>query len=238
MTGHRRDDGVAVARQPHMRFAPFAAVAGGIVGVLFWPLHSLAYLATKDGGDPVLNWADTGRDVFGPLLDWDSVDTVYKTYGKLWLIVVAGFLLGLIALRAAREGKGKPAGLERWGWRIALAGYSLLLLGVTVEYFTPWLDFGFVAFSGPGLLLGLIGSTLLGAGLLRGGPETRVGAWLLALSIPLLLAMTAVFGHLSAGLLPLDLAWIAIGLALLRGGAQSREASASTTADWSQVSQP
>ena len=208
-----------------------ASVVGGTVGALVWPLQSLSYLATEPGQESpgALSWGEAGRDALEPLFDWGSVDTVYETYGKIWVVVVAGLLLGLLALRATRA-KGESR-LERWGFRVASVGYPLLLLGVIVEYFTPWLDFGFVAFSAPGLLLSLVGSTLLGAGLLRAGPESRVGAWLLALSIPLLAAMTAVFGHLSAGLLPLDLAWIAIGLALLRGSGQSREASASTSAD-------
>lgn len=97
-------------------------------------------------------------------------------------------------------------------FRIGLVGYALLLVGAVVEYWTPYLDFGFTAFSAPGLLLTLLGSTLLGIALLRGDAVARAGSWLLALSIPLVLGMTALVGHLSGGLLPLDLAWIVLGL--------------------------
>jgi hypothetical protein len=40
----------------------------------------------------------------------------------------------------------------------------------------------------------------------------RFAAWLLALSIPLVFGMTALLGHLSAGLIPLDLVGILLGL--------------------------
>ena len=124
-------------------------------------------------------------------------------------MVVLGFLLGLVALLARRAGEVRA--LERWASRIALVGYALLVVGAVVEYWTPYLDFGFMAFSGPGVLVGLLGSSLLGIALLRRKAVPRGGAWLLALSIPLLFAMLVLVGHLSGGLLPLDLAWLLIG---------------------------
>lgn len=83
-----------------------------------------------------------------------------------------------------------------------------------MEYWTPYLDFGFLAFSAPGLLLTLIGSTLLGIALSRRRAAPRFGAWLLALSIPLTLLLTGLIGHLSGRLLGLDLAWIVLGWSL------------------------
>jgi hypothetical protein len=186
-----------------------AAIVGGIVGILYFPLHSLAYFATEGGTEGPIKWSESGRDLLEPLLDWDSADTVYRTYGKVSLVVVLGFVLGLVALRARRAGQAQ--GLERWAFGIAFFGYALFLVGVVVEYWTPYLDFGFLAFSAPGVLLTILGSTLLGIALLRRHAVTRAGAWLLALSIPLFFAMTAIVGHLSGGLLPLDLAWIVIG---------------------------
>ena len=187
-----------------------AAIAGGIVGILYFPLHSLAYFATEDGTEGPVKWADRGRDLLEPLLDWGSADTVYRTFGKVSVVVVLGFVLGLVALWLSRRGIAQR--LEGWAFRIALVGYPLLLLGTVVEYWTPYLDFGFIAFSAPGLLLALIGSTLLGIAFLRQNAVARAGSWLLALSIPLVLGMTALVGHLSGGLLPLDLAWTVLGL--------------------------
>ncbi len=190
------------------RWLALAAVLGGLVGVVYFPLHSLAYFGT---GEPqgAVKWADGGRDLLEPLLDWGSADHVYKTYGKVGVLVVLGFLCGLIALRTHRG--SAPRGLERWGFRVAFVGYPLVVLGTIVEYFTPYLDFGFMAFTGPGFLLTLIGSTLLGVALLRTRAAPRVPAILLAACVPLTLVLVGLLGHLSAGLLPLDLAWIGLG---------------------------
>lgn len=80
----------------------------------------------------------------------------------------------------------------------------------------PYLDFGFNAFTGPGTLVALVGSTILGIALLRRRSPLGPARSLLALAIPLTFAMVALFGHLSAGLVPLELAWILVGLRLLR----------------------
>ena len=190
------------------RWLPLGAVVGGAVGVLYFPLHSLAYFAT---GEPqgAVKWADGGRDLLEPLLDWGSADDVYKTYGKVGILVALGFLCGLIALRVHRGSDVR--GLETWAFRVAFVGYPLLVLGAIVEYLTPYLDFGFAAFTGPGVIVTLIGSTLLGAAQLRRRAAPRVPAFLLAACVPLVLVLVGLLGHLSAGLLPLDLAWIGLG---------------------------
>lgn len=187
-----------------------AAVVGGVVGILYFPLHALAFLRTDDGMEGLLPWADRGYDLLGPLLDWDDVDTVYKTYGKIMVVITLGLLLGLAGLWSRRRSRAE--GVERWAYRIAFVGYSLLVIGTFVEYWTRYLDFGFGAFTAPGFLVSVVGSTLLGIALLRRGAAPRLACWLLALAAPLLVAGTALFGHLSAGLLPLDVAWIVLGV--------------------------
>ncbi|MEX0851031.1 MAG: hypothetical protein WD015_05960 [Gaiellaceae bacterium] len=197
-----------------------AAVAGGIVGILYFPLHSLAYFATEDSTEGVVKWKGSGRDLLEPLLDWDSADTVYRTWGKVGLLVVLGFALGVLALWLRR--RDQMGRLEHWAFRVALVGYSLVLVGFFVEYWTPYLDFGFNAFTEPGMLVTLIGSTLLGIAFLRQSAVPRFAAWLLALSIPLVFGITALLGHLSAGLIPLDLVWILLGLWLWSSAAPRR----------------
>jgi hypothetical protein len=86
----------------------------------------------------------------------------------------------------------------------------IAILGVVVEYWLQQVDVGF-AIGAPGLVVLLVGLTLLGIGMLRARAAPRAGSWLLALSIPLLLACMLLIGHLSAGLVPLDLAWIVLG---------------------------
>jgi len=135
--------------------------------------------------------------------------------GKVGLAAALGLALGLLALWLRRRQEAR--GLERWGLRVSLVGYALVVIGFFTQYWTPYLDFGFMAFTGPGTLVTLIGSTLLGIAFLRGREVPRLPSWLLALAIPLVLVMTALLGHLSAGLVPLELAWILLGLWLWSG---------------------
>ena len=84
----------------------------------------------------------------------------------------------------------RPAGFEKWAWRVALTGYVWACVGVFLDYWTQLNTYNAVfepAFliTIPGLLVTLIGSTLLGIALLRNGLTPKLPAWLLALMIPL-----------------------------------------------------
>ncbi len=191
-----------------------SAVVGGVVGILYFPFHSLAYFETEAGSEGIIKWRESGRDLLEPFLDWNSADTVYRTWGKVGLLVVLGFVLALVALWMRRRHDAYR--FERWAFRIAFVGYGLALVGWFTEYWTPYLEFGFNAFTGPGTLITLIGSTLLGIAFLRRSAVPRLASWLLALSIPLVFALIGLLGHLSAALVPLDVAWILLGLWLWR----------------------
>lgn len=78
----------------------------------------------------------------------------------------------------------------------------------------------------PGLLVGLIGSTILGIALLRSGYRSRVTGWLLALAIPLWFIGSIVFGHNSLGVIPLFVAWAAAARNLEETGGSVPEAAA------------
>lgn len=198
-------------REKWVSVAGMAAVVAGVIGLIVAPLHALAYFAT---GEPagLLPWAAPGHAALRPLLEWSGPDVVYKTYGKISLLVIGGFTAGLFALRAQRV--RYASGAERGGLRVAIIGYPLLLLGLFVEYWTPFLELGFRALTLPGLLLTLVGSTLIGVGQLRARQQPRVAAWLLSLSVPAVLATVAAIGHIIAGLAVLDVAWILIGMRL------------------------
>jgi hypothetical protein len=192
------------------RWTGLAAVVGGVVGLFYWPLHSLAYFATESGteSEGLLKPTEWLREPLESLLNWSSPDTVYVTYGKVMVVPAAGFLLGLLAIRATLP--PMTAGLQRWGFWISVVGNVVVLVGLVVEYWLEQVDLGF-AIGGPGLVILLAGLTMFGIGMLRQRAAPRFGAWLLALAIPLVLACTLLIGHLSAGLIPLDLAWIVLG---------------------------
>jgi hypothetical protein len=168
-------------------FAWFGLVAG--------QLHALARHNTVDGKEdlklPLTRlWSDPARSALKPLLGWANPDTVYLTYGKIWLPVFVAFTLCAFVVHRRRG----PVGFERWAWRVALTGYVWACVGVFCDYWTQFDTYNAffeTAFliTVPGLLLTLIGSTMLGIALLRRGLTPKLPAWLLALQIPLAVAI-------------------------------------------------
>ena len=201
-----------------IRWGGLAALVGGVIGILYFPFHASAYFATQDGAAAldapwVAVWAEPFTRVFDPLLTFAPPHEVYTTFGKILVLVVLGFLPGVLALHS-RQG-ARAGRLEKWGFRVLLLGSVLGTLGAFGEYYTPYLDFSFLAFSAPGILLLMFGSLLFGIGTLRAGMTPRLGAWLLTLGgFPGIVLMTVLVGHLSGGLLLLDFAWVVLGYAL------------------------
>ena len=176
------------------RFAWVMAWFGLVVG----QLHALARHNTVDGKidleAPLTRlWSDPARSALKPLLDWASPDAVYLTYGKIWLPVFLGFTLCAFVVHRRRH----PSGFEKWAWRIALTGYVLACFGVFLTYWTQFNTYNalfepaFVV-TIPGLLMTLIGSTLLGIALLRNGFTPKLPAWLLTLIIPLAIVIVQI----------------------------------------------
>ncbi|WP_143448386.1 hypothetical protein [Kineosporia sp. A_224] len=177
------------------RLAWWAAWTGLVLG----QIHALSRFATADGREdlraPLVRlWAVPASEALRPLLDWSGPDRVYLTYGKIWLPVFAAFTLCAVTTYRAR----RPRGAERWTWRLAITGYLVAVLGVALDYWTQWgahptpfLETAFLVSIG-GLLLTLLGSTALGIALLRGHFRPAASAWLLALCIPIAVAILQV----------------------------------------------
>lgn len=204
-------------------YAMFAAAAS----LLFAPLLALSYFATEDGAEDleigtVSAWADPACDLAGGLLTWASPDRVYSTYLQLLALLFPAVFLCARAVRARRP---VPSGdLECWGWRIALAGYGLAAVGILAaavvlsggDPTSDAFETVFLALMVPGMLITVIGSTVLGIALLRNGFMPRLTAWLLALAFPLLIVGSSVLGHNSLGMVPIFIAWGAAGSHLWR----------------------
>lgn len=108
-------------------------------GVAVGQLHALARFATADGkGDLELPltaaWAKPAAKLLSPLLGWADPDIVYVTYGKVWLPVFVAFTLCASIVHRRR----RPAGFERWTWRMTIAGYAVASVGVLLDYWTQW----------------------------------------------------------------------------------------------------
>jgi hypothetical protein len=197
------------------------AIVAAATGVLIEPLLAVAYFDTAEGVGQldvatVAAWAVPARELFGGLVTWASADIVYNTYTLILALMFPAVLATALATRAGRPEPRKRS--ERLGWRIALTGYGLFGTGILLVAVLlasgasgALVDVGFVALMIPGLLLSVIGSTVLGVVLLRTGHQPRLTGWLLAFSLPLLVIGSAVVGHNGFGILPLMIAWAATG---------------------------
>ena len=223
LTGHDREIG---------RLAWVMAWIGLVVG----QLHALARFRTADGREdlelPLTKaWAEPAADMFRPLLDWADPDIVYVTYGKIWFPVFLAFTLCALVVYRRRE----PVRLEKWAWRFAITGYVVACLGVFLDYWTQWTgDYNgegieamlfTVAFAVtvPGLLLTLLGSTVLGITLLAKRFRPTSAALLLALVIPLALGALQVTSMGSAAL-PVMFAFAVLGRRIARSAELTRTA--------------
>jgi hypothetical protein len=143
---------------------------------------------------------------------------VYLTYGKLFLFMVLGWMAGLLALHARQS--ASAGRLEKWGFRVAFAGTVLGTIGGFGAYYvgTVWaeaLNFSFLAFLVPALLLFNIGYPLFGVGTLRAKLVPRLGAWLLTVGgFPGIFLLTFLTGQLTLSLVLLNLAWVVLGYTL------------------------
>ncbi|MCW2570122.1 MAG: hypothetical protein JWO88_180 [Frankiales bacterium] len=186
------------------------ALLAPIPAIVLEPVTASAYFRTKDGktsGDPswISAWTTPLQEHLHGAFTWASADTVYLTYGKVFAFAFAGMLCALVALRRQDDA---PIGRFRWSWRAATIAYGVALVGIVGEYYTPWTDIAFVALSLPAILLLFIVSPFLGARLLRQRVGSCVGGWMVALTMPAIIGMTALFGHLGFAVIWLSTAWM------------------------------
>ena len=185
------------------------------VALVVGQFHAMARHQTEDGksdldSDVVRAWSDPARDLFSPALHWASPDTVYLTYGKVWLPVFVAFTLCAFVVRRRRS----PVGVEKRAWRVVLVAYVAACVSVGLEYWTQWgamnddlLDVVFLA-SLPFILLTMLGSSFLGIVLLRRG--FGLPAVLLAATFPLMFVISAVTS-LGSIVLPIAFAFGILG---------------------------
>lgn len=192
------------------RLAPLPVIA-------IEPLAAVAYHRTEDGaGEPqapwVRAWSEPLQNTFDGAFTWASADTVYLTYGKVYVIALVAILCAVVALNRVDTSGSR---LSRWAPRVALGAFGLMTVGVVGEYWTPWTDKVFMFVSVPSLLLVVLSSPLLGAWLLRRHLGSRLGGWMVTLTLPGIVGLTILGGHLGFALIWLSVSWAVHGHALL-----------------------
>jgi len=85
-------------------------------------------------------------------LEFADPDTVYLTYGKFFAPAVIAVLACVLATRSRRPSSKRWS--ERWGWRLTIAGYTIITLGMIGSY---WLSLGDAMYGAVlfGMLLGI-----------------------------------------------------------------------------------
>lgn len=199
-----------------VRWTGVAAMVGGALGLVFAPLYSLAYFATDDGVSDaespwVKAWAEPARALLHPLLNFASPDVVRLTYFKLFLIITAGMLAGIVGLHARQAHLGGR--LERWGFRASFIGLLLITTGALSAYWPPLIELSFVALLLPGLLLLVLGSPLFGLGTWRAHIAPRTGTLLLIIGGPAVFLISEI-ATLGGALILIYLAWVVLGHSL------------------------
>ena len=204
------------------------------VGLVVGQLHALARFRTADGLEDIdpdnypltAAWAVPADDLLSPLLDWGNPDLVYVTYGKSWVLVFLVVTLCAVVVYRRR----RPAGFEKWMWRINIVLFGAATLGVFLTYgiqftgnyegdgvqaalFTigTWFDF-------LGLGLMLIFTSVLGVTLLVKRFRPVLPALLLALMFPATIGITQVTS-LGSAFLPIMFAFGILGHRIARAEA-------------------
>jgi hypothetical protein len=162
------------------------------------------------------------RFVVEPMLNLAPREEVYPTYGKTLILVFVLMLLGALGLRAALGEQLTRGG--KIGLWLVIIGLVMQILGNIGDYWLgyevlqqPLWGLSFAVGSGVGFLVCGAGSIMLGIALLRRKLLPGWAAWPLIITPPLgiVFMFFGVYHVPSSWVLPMSVAWLLLGLALL-----------------------
>lgn len=200
-----------------------ASMAGAGVLLLVAPFHAVAYLRDEGyEGQGAIHWAEAAFEAVPAIWDWSGSHDVYLWFGRVFAVALVLMLIpGAVALHSRQ--RGRAARFERWSFRAFALAATLLSLGVILEYYTPFTDQVFLAVALPGLALTLLTGTFFGIATARAGAIPTWLGVLLALSfLPGVPLSVALLGHIPIGFSANAIAWILIGIRLLRNSPAPR----------------
>ena len=215
----RGSDGWSAKR---VRQAGSTTMLGGALAIVLAPLVTAAYHLTPEGAtESVAPWEPALRDLAGGLLTFASPTVVYNVYGALAFLAFAGLLTGVVGLRVHRRSASgstdRVGRAERWGFRAAIAGLALNLVGNVGDYWIgspEMLDFlAFLVGTVVGLLVLAVGFALVGIAALQTGFLPPLVAWSLVLWLPAAVALSALgLNNIPGGaLVPLGVVGVVLG---------------------------
>ena len=221
----------------HIRRYGFAALLGGVMGILLTPVLTFAgWISGPAGEPPPMLWARALQPVVMRLIGFGTAERAIYLYGKMVFPIYALFVLGLFGLHLLLSGRAGRVG--EWGFRLALVGLILNLLGNIGDY---WLGasealevvagLGFMVGTMLGTLIYTSGSVLLGWAVLRRDILPSWVGWVLILTPLLGISMLFWGVHYTPAnfLLGNSICWLLLGWMLMSKGTSLSGASALST---------
>lgn len=214
-----------------------AAIAGGVMGILLTPVITFAgWMAGPASDPPPMLWARMLQPVVMPLIELGTAERAIYLYGKMFFPVYVLFLLGLLGLHLLLSGRAGRS--SEWGFRLALVGLTLNLLGNIGDYWLGAFEslelvkgIGYMIGTLLGTLIYTVGSVLLGWTILRRNLLPGWVGWVLVLTPLLGISMLFWGVHYTPAnfLLGNSLCWLLLGWMLTSQGVGLSTRSASST---------
>jgi hypothetical protein len=200
------------------RWGGVAALIGGVAALLVTPVFAVSYLEPTEESPTFL--IDAIRPVVEPLLGFASVDTVYRSYGLLYLVATGFMFVGFLALRAHIRRPLAERGSR--GLTVAFVGWLMVLIGLAGDYgigdaLGNEIHIAAFLIEMLGVLSVLIGLLLVGIQSRRSRSLPGLVSWSLIAALPLGIVGVVLLSHLPSGpMLGINIAWVTVGLALLK----------------------
>ncbi len=210
---------MVVLSAQHIRWSGFAAMVGGVLAVILTLPFAAAYFRAYPGFDVPPFWFPAVRSRFDPLLTFASPVAVYNTYGRIFNVVYLLLLPGVVSLHALQQAASDR--FESWAVGVLVTGLVMSFIGVAGDYWADGLGWGIELL---GLLVLLVGTTLVGIASVRAKRIPTWSAWLLIIAGPGAIVATLLIGHIPSG--PTFLfacAWIVLGAILSRQERKRRQ---------------
>ena len=226
----RLQEGSSMRSESGTRIAGYAAMTGGVLGVIVAPFMVMVKYSTGWAIIPEPSWIAFVKPALGPLLTFETPVRLWVVYGSLYSLALLLMLAGLLAFALQirrRTGRGQP-----WGLWILILGLCLVIVGDGVHTATwhqngltvptpgtnPIANTGYAVHM-MGMNVVLLASLVTGISALRRRLLASWLAWLLILVAPFAVAMslTLLPTSPSGGLWMFSIMMIALGCALRSG---------------------
>jgi hypothetical protein len=151
------------------RLSGILATLAALLALAITLPFAAAYFRAYGSGQTVPALTKAFGVAFPGLLNFDSKETVYQLYGRIFSLVIP---LTIPAMLQLKEQIGTETRRSHWGWRVFYGGVLMFGLGVFGDYWPH--PNSYVV--GAGFLLEMVGSVVIGVGAVLYGVAALKGA--------------------------------------------------------------